>query len=355
MARRLRLRLVPGVLGRTRRPRRIRGRLAALRWAARRRIRGWRPAWVSSVPGVLAVLFVAALAGLAVRAGGEGDHRARQRAGSAPPQVIARGVLRVPVPPGWSSTDRAPRLPGMTLSDPVVLVNRRSGVQVVVDALPATSQTLLPAAFVKGMQTDLPRPSTVPIGQRLRAYHYAGLVHPEVARLLDMYVAPTTAGTVTVACLAQAVASLLDDCWSVVSRLSIAKGRPLAPGRAAAFREVLADRVAVLDAEDATARRRLDDATTPAEQARAVADLPAAYRGAAAAGAAIAPSPPAWPRMIVEGLQQTGAAYEAFERSLRRADRDAYAEAKQQLRARRTRLKRLLDRFSMSPARRASR
>jgi hypothetical protein len=205
------------------------------------------------------------------------------------------------------------------------------------------------------MAGDLPQPSTVAVGRQLKAYHYAGVVHPRVTRLLDVYVAPSTAGTVTVTCLAEAVGSLLDDCWSVVSGVSLAGGRPLALGRAAAFREVLADRVAALDAADARSRRRLEAATTPAEQALAVAGSSGAYHAAAAAGAAVAPPSPAWPQQVVERLRQTGLAYAMFERSLRRADTEAYAEAKRLLRARRARLEQLLDRHALSSPVRARR
>ncbi len=310
---------------------------------------------LGSLPGVLAVVAVAALAGMATRAGGGADDRETPR--SAPPaaRIVTHGALRVAVPPGWARADRVPRLPGMTRARPVVLVNGRSKVEVVVATLPATSQTLLPVVFVKGMDSELPQPSTVPVGRQLEAYHYAGLVHPRVARLLDVYVAPSTEGTVTVACLAEAVGSLLDDCWSVVSRVSLTSGRPLALGRAAAFGEVLADRVAALDAADARSRRRLEAARTPAAQALAVADLPGAYHAAAAAGAAVAPPSPAWPRQVVERLRQTGAAYVSFERSLQRADREAYAEAKRLLRARRARLEQLLDRHALSSPPRAPR
>ncbi len=307
------------------------------------------------LPGILAVVAVAALAGMAIRAGGGADDPQTPRSAPAASRVITSGALRVAVPPGWARTDRVPRLPGMRDSRPVVLVNGRSKVEVVIATLPATSQTLLPAPLVEGMASDLPRPSTVAVGRQLEAYHYAGLVHPRVTRLLDVYVAPSTAGTVTVACLAEAVGSLLDDCWSVVSGVSLAGARPLAPGRVAAFREVLADRVPVLDAADARSRRRLAAATTPAGQALAVAGLSGTYNAAAAAGAAVAPPSPAWPQQVVERLRQTGLAYAGFERSLRRADREAYAEAKTLLRARRARLEQLLDRHALSAPARAAR
>ena len=112
------------------------------------------------LPGVLAVVAIAALAGIAIRVGGRADDRETPRAAPAVSQTVTQGALRVAVPPGWARTERVPRVPGMSRSRPVVLVNGRSKVEVVVTTLPATSQTLLPAPFVRGMAGDLPRPST---------------------------------------------------------------------------------------------------------------------------------------------------------------------------------------------------
>ncbi|HWH96172.1 MAG TPA: hypothetical protein VNT03_20080, partial [Baekduia sp.] len=81
--------------------------------------------------------------------------------------------------------------------------------------------------------------------------------------------------------------------------------------------------------------------------------LPAAYRDAAAAAAAIAPRTPTWPRRIVDSLRETAVAYAGFERTLLRADRVGYADARTLLRVRRSRLRRLLQRYSPSPPMRA--
>jgi hypothetical protein len=301
------------------------------------------PARVRPAAGLLAVGVAVVFAGLVVRVGdrGEDAEQPRTETQRAP---LSEGPVAVHVPPGWSVSRRVPSLPGIALPDPVVLADRRSKVDVVVETLPATSTTLLPAGFVAGLRQDLPMPTTVRMGRRLQGFHYAGLVHPRVGRLLDLYVAPTTMGNVTVACLAEAVQSLLDGCWSVVSRLAVARGRPLPADGTAAFREVLAARVAALDAAEARARRALKAGTTPAGQARAFAPLGEAYRDAAAAAAPVAPPSPDWPRMILESLKRTGAGYDDLRRSLADADRAAYSAALARLITDRGRLRRLLDR-----------
>jgi hypothetical protein len=302
------------------------------------------------VPGLLVLVTAVVLAGLVIRAGGGSHDGERDSAGSGPQRVIASGAVRVPVPPGWSRSDRVLRLPGVAIPDPIVLDNRGSKVQAVVGLLPATSPTLLPVGFVEGMRMELPRPRRVRIGPGLTGYHYAGLVHPSGTRLVDMYVAPTTLGTVTVACVAEAVESLVVGCWDVVSRLGIAgRGRPLPVDGLAAFREVLAARLTALDAVGSRVRRALDSATTRAEQARALAPLPGAYREAAASAASLAPRSPAWPRRVVGGLRRTGEAYEGYARSLGGEQLAPYLEARARLAGRRAALRKLLDRFSTLP------
>jgi hypothetical protein len=166
--------------------------------------------------------------------------------------------------------------------------------------------------------------------------------------LLDVYVVPTTAGVATVACLAEVVGELLDDCWRVVSSLSLTRGRPLAPGRDAAFGEALRVTAAVLDDADARARRRLSAAVTPDQQARAVAHLPGAYRDAAASLGRLAAPASRQADSVLERLRRTGAAYATYERSLRAADPVAYAQAGAALRERRAALRRVVDRVYAS-------
>ena len=295
----------------------------------------------AAVITVVAVLTVAGLVAIAAGLGSPGQERSSRQADPSP-QAITRGALTIGVPPGWSATSELPRLPDISFSRPILLAKPASNVRVAVDVLPATSETLLPAGFVAGMATGLPAPDRIAMGHGLRGYHYAGLSGPAAGPVVDIYVAPTTEGVATVVCLGDAVTSLLDDCWSVVSRMSLSRGRPLPPGRSAAFRQALLSWQSDLDAAETAARRRLAEAATPTEQAEAVSGLPAAFRDAAAALAPLVPGSPIWPREIVASLKATAAAYVAFETSLRGALRDSYADAAALVRARRARLKALL-------------
>jgi hypothetical protein len=303
------------------------------------------PAW-----GVFALIAaVAALAGLAASSDDDGDRVVAPPAAEEPgSRLVSRNDLVVRVPPGWSTARRTRQLPGMSFSEPITLVNASSNVRVLIGRRRANSQTLLPAAFLRGLRNTLPAPERVRIGGQMLAYHYAGLSHERIASLLDVYVAPSTEGVVTAACLAEAVASLLDGCWRVVSRLSLASGRPLQPGRGAAFRDALAAKVTALDAVNATTRRELSRAQTPAQQARSVSGLAPAFRDAAMALAPLAPAGFQPAQEVLAALRQTGDAYEVFTRTLRRGDQSAYRRAKTVAQTRRERLKRLLAEFFSS-------
>lgn len=293
---------------------------------------------------ILAIGVLAAAGGLLLKGSGTGR--------APPPPIsaaVTRGALTVKVPSGWTATGGAARLPGVTFPRPIVLVNRHVKVRVIAGLLHADSQTLLPAGFVRGMQTELPTPDRVRIGGALPAYHYAGLSHPGVGSLLDVYVAPTTEGLATAACLADAPASLLDDCWRAVSRLSLTRGRSLPLDPAAAFRDALRVTVGALNPAEGRARRGLSLAMTPHEQASAVAPLPAAYRRAAASLAPLGPGSVAWPSAILGTLRRTGAAYGAFERALSAGDADAFARAARTVRARRAQLGGLVRRAFRTP------
>jgi hypothetical protein len=294
--------------------------------------------------GLVAGLVVAVLAAVASVVIGTGDdaHRDASRAAPRGPEVVRTGGLAITVPTGWRREPREPQIPGVQFTDPIVLVEVASGARLVAGLLPATSRTLLPADLVDAMPTDVPRPETVEIGEDLQARHYAGLTSADGADPLDAYVAPTTEGVATVVCLPGAASSLLNDCWSAVSRIELERGSRLSPDAAAAFRVGLRASVEALDRADSAARRALSRSATPAAQAQAFAPLPGAYRDAAATLAPLVPPRQRVARDIVTALRRAGAGYERLAQSLRRADREAYEAARSAAVARRAQLQRLL-------------
>ncbi len=285
-----------------------------------------------------------AAAGAAVAlAVADGDHP--RRAGESGSQRSLDGTaFAMMVPRGWSVDPRPPVLAGMTPRAPVALVNRDQGVHVVADRLPATSRTLLPAAFVRGLPDAATTPDTVRIGAGLRAWHYPGLTQPGVAGLVDVYVVPTTRGVVTVACLADAASSLLAECWRAVSGLRLRGSQQVSPGPAAAFRAAVLPAIERLQEQRSTAQREIALATTTQEQEAAVATMPAAFRETAAALGALAVGALPASAEVPRALREAAAAWAALGRRLRRPGLTGVARAQTRLTARELRLRQALDR-----------
>jgi hypothetical protein len=268
--------------------------------------------------------------------------------GSTSPRVVVRGDLRATVPTGWDVPGDVPRVPGLDLSKPIAIVDPDSGVRVIAGLTTAGSRTLLPAGFVAGLGATLPRPAHVRLESGLESVHYSGISHPGMGSLMDVYAAPTSKGILTVACIAETVAALFDNCFRAVSGVTLNRGWPLPGGPDASFRDALRARVAELESADAVVRRALSQASTAGEQARALEGLRKAYEDAARGLASLAPRSVDWPRQVLQELAGTSAAYAAFERSIDGSGTD-YRRARARVVKRRAELRLLLDRV-LSPA-----
>jgi hypothetical protein len=293
-------------------------------------------------PWLAAGLLALAVVGSAIAFALSGDGHTRRGGKPEAPRSLPGPAFALRLPPGWSVEPRPPALPGMRSAALIGLANQDRSVRVVASRLPATSRTLLPAEFVRGMHGTASPPDTVRIGAGLPAWHYTGLTHPAVNGLLDVYLVPTTRGVVTVACLADAASSLLADCWHAVSGLTLRGSQAVAPGPEAAFRAAVLPTIEQVESTRETAQRTLDRVATAGEQADAVAPLAPAFRDAAAKLAVLTarelPASLALPR----ALRQTAASWAALERRLRLPDLAGFAGARTRLDAREMRLKRLL-------------
>lgn len=163
---------------------------------------------------------------------------------------------------------------------------------------------------------------------------------------MDVYVAPTTAGILTVACVAgTGVVAPYYDCWRNVSTLTLRHGRALRLGPDAAFRQRLPGVVAAVDATRQHARAQLDT-RIPGHQATVASDVATAYREAAVSLAPLAPSSARRAQAIVRELAGADRAYQGVAAALQHADSVRFERGQHAVHAHEHRLRQLLDRPS---------
>jgi hypothetical protein len=281
---------------------------------------------LAAVPVLAAV--IGAVLGWALR--GDAGPSTTQAAASPDVRTFAAGDLRVTLPDGWSRVTKGLTVPGL---DPgrTTLVSSVS-TDVAVSLVAPTSPSLLPAELDTGTR----RPRIVRAG-RVHAYHY--VVALGANRVIDVYTAPTTQGTATVAC--SSAVYELGECETVVGALRLARGSFLAPSENAALLERLPAVVASLNARRAPLRTRLAKAPSAEAGARAADGLAAAYAAAARPlrplvvrhGAALA---------TVRVLHRLRAEHVALADALRIGDRATFTLTAQTIRADEARLDRRL-------------
>jgi hypothetical protein len=274
-----------------------------------------------SIALLVGVPLIAALLGGALAWLLRGDDEVAPNRALAPtaPRSYAAGDLQLTLPDGWRQVRSGPAVPGFPSAGTLFVSSPSSDVAIAL--LPPESPTLLPAALARRQDAGTVRPRIVRAG-KVQAYHYVTALGG--GRVIDVYTAPSTHGTATVAC-ASAVYEL-GECQAVVAALHLARGSFLPLSADAAFLERLPAVVAKLNAERTTLRGRLTEATTPAAGARVATRLAASY---AAAGRALRPllGPEGPARVTVRLLDRLRAEHVSLAAALGTQDRVAFSRA----------------------------
>jgi hypothetical protein len=223
-------------------------------------------ALLAAVPVLAAA--IGALLGWALR--GDAGPSSDRSATPSGARTFAAGDLRVTLPDGWSRATKGLNVPGFDPARTALLTSVSTDVAITLVA--PTSPSLLPPQLDTGSRA----PRVIRAG-RVRAYHY--VVALGANRVIDVYAAPTTQGTATVAC--SSAVYELGECQTVVGALRLARGSFLAPTENAALLERLPAVVATLNQRRAPLRARLAAAVTPEGGARTAERLAAAYAAAA--------------------------------------------------------------------------
>jgi hypothetical protein len=290
----------------------------------------------SSVAVLLGLPLIAALLG-AVLAPALHDaprHAPSPPAPRPPSQVVAAGDLRFVLPDRWTVAASGPHVPGFGRIRPLFV--RSWNASMAIALLPPASPSLLPPRLAAARRPGGLLPIVVRAG-RARAYHYALVVGNE--GVVDVYTAPTTLGTATVAC--SGILYKPAECDLAVSALRLARGSFLPLSVDSAFLEALPGVMAPLNLARARLRGRLAEATSVEGGARTAVRLAAAYRRA---GRELRPLVPTSGRAAAttDQVVHLRTEYLRLAGTLRRRDRAAFARTARAIRVDESRLARAL-------------
>jgi hypothetical protein len=232
--------------------------------------------------------------------------------------VVAVGALQLGLEPSWVSADSVPGLPvaGAEVRAPAPGLPERA--LLVTGA--AADASLIPAALRAELPADLPKPRRATLAD-LPAWTYGPLV--DEGRMLEITVAPTTAGVLALACSAPATTwSAWLDCGNGVHTAGGAES--LTPSADLAFQQAAGPVLSTLDEQRVRGRARLS-----ARRPAVAAELARAHRDAAAALAPVASA--GAPAAAVAAMREAARGYDALAASARRRDRSRFIAARERV------------------------
>lgn len=283
----------------------------------------------------LAVLAVAAGSGLLLSRLGEEDTPA--------PRTAAAGSLSLKMPMGWTRSASVPRIGDLDLENALTIVIG-SGGGMVAGLAEGPQYVLDPLRAAAQVQASPARPTVVRLG-RLEAYRWQGLRARKPERRVHLFVAPTSAGALTVACYGTGTTLALPPaCARAAGTVRLAGATGYSPLRGTAWRQTLSVPIRRLRERRAVRERRLRRAHSAPEQARQAASLAGAH-SAAVRELLANPAPPqasAANRRVVVSLRGLDRAYRRLGRAARTRNRRGYVRAARGIRREDARLRRAL-------------
>jgi serine/threonine protein kinase len=275
--------------------------------------------------------FGAAIGLLAAGGFAAGHSGSKQHTVTAPSRALKAGHVELTVPVAWQPPTTTPTVPGLSFLDETAEQKGASGGALLAGTLKgASGRNLLPPDFL----ARLPHaPSTSDRVQLAgaSAYRYRGLAVRGLSQPLTLFVAPSDAGVVSVACLPPPVqpAAFLASCEHAASTLHLVRARALPLGPEPAYAGTLSKAVAGLRGGESS-ERSLARARTAAGQATLASRLSAIQTTAAGMLAASKPGPDAAELngRLVAALRGAASGYRELGRAANAADRKAYDTAR---------------------------
>jgi hypothetical protein len=248
---------------------------------------------------------------------------------------VSGSTVAFRAPAVWEpSIGNATAVPGMTLEGAIAAAPPSASASgATAGTTDATGEQLLPAAFVSQLESPLPEPDAVDLGQ-LEALRYRDLDLRGAEGEVTVYASPTTSGVATLVC-ASAAGEPVDDetCDAIATTLSLTRGRPLPLATPASIEKRLAAIVSSLDQARRTGRRRLDQAADVDAQVAAARALAGSFTTAAKELDQVHPGPVLAGEVGAASAAARAAskAYEELAAATKSGDRSAYREAAKQV------------------------
>jgi hypothetical protein len=267
---------------------------------------------------------------------------ARALAGNDGSPAKARTVkvsgLELKEPSGWRARRGAPGVLGLEIKRPVILASTRTSkseapFEVVAGVSGASGSTLLPPVYRHEVGERTER-EAVQL-RSLQAYRYRGLTTAS-GKPLTAFVAPTSIGTVTLACWrssGQMTNADLRLCAQIASTVRLRRGSGYALGASAAFGQALRKQFGQLRERLRKNLARMGKAKTAADQADAAFAIADAYRDAAHGLAAVQITPQSadGQASMVAALRRTREGYLSLADAARGERPASYADDKRAL------------------------
>jgi len=280
-----------------------------------------------ALAGAVVLIGVLAVAGFAAgRTGRETPSAPASLSGSASNEDV-----RLNLPATWSRSDTLPELPDIEPEGAMAVGpagGERSGL--VIGRTSRTDAGLLPPRLLQQLDGRPPRAERVRLG-RLEALRYPSLRTQSGDKDYDLILAPTTEGTVALACHAPAGAlpEVRPGCAQVGRTVLLLRGRPVAVDPSREYASVLNEIVGRLQRERRAGRRRLAGARTEDGQVSVSAGLRDDY-AAAATSLRETRTPPRAAGLrndIVDALAAAGDGYDRLASAARSNDNTRFRDA----------------------------
>jgi hypothetical protein len=289
--------------------------------------------------GVLVAVAAASVAGISA---GRLVARDGEPPAPVPLRTVHAGAARFVVPASWRpATASAAARAGITPNPATVTFATPGGLAVATIA-PTSHPSLVPDTLSPLMAgtAGAPRPTTV-AGRP--AWRYANL-RGRLGAGLDLTVAPTTRGTVAVACVAPR--STAPDCATAVRSVAVAGATALRPSGDLALRLQLPAVLVPLERRRLRGRAALAHAPTPTGQAHRANDVERAY---VAAAGELRPLVNRVGAPLIRRLGAVADGYGALSRAALSGDPDGFALARTRIRREEIALRRTVDALLSAP------